>query len=283
MLLAALMLRNPLPSPPGHHTSPVVGDQDVAWASRPQPDIACIDLNVEAQLQLMSELATYWGDLPDERQTGWRYRSSTMFQPTDATVYYAMLQHFRPTRLIEVGSGYTSALALDTRDRHLPGLQLTFIDPFPERLHGLLGDQDRADCRVIERPVQDVDLDVYDALEAGDFLFLDTSHFAKTGSEVNWLVFNVLPRVRDGVIVHFHDIFWPFEYPREWLDERRSYTELYAIRAFLMYNPAFVMLLFSSWVWHEHRELFTGVSEDYSGGEAGSLWLRKSTPVLQGP
>ena len=130
-----------------------------------------------------------------------------------------------------MGSGFTSALALDVRDRFLPDLELTFIEPYPDRLYGLLGQKDRGLCEIIPAPVQDVPLEKFDQLSAGDILFVDTSHVAKTGSETNWVILNVLPRLAQGVIVHIHDIFWPFEYPRHWIEDARSWSEIYLVRA----------------------------------------------------
>jgi hypothetical protein len=225
---------------------------------------------------LVQELARYWQGVPDSPKEGWRYRSSFMFQPPDAVVYHAMLRHFQPKRVVESGSGFTSALALDTRDRFLPELDLTFIEPHPEtRLNELLVGDDGSKCQIYPFPVQAVNLEVFDVLQSGDFLFIDTAHIAKTGSEVNWIVFNVLPRLAAGVIVHFHDVFWPLEYPRTWLKDRRSYNEIYLLRAFMMYNDSFETLLFNNWAWQERRDLFDTIPSDYSGGGPGSLWLRK--------
>ena len=176
-----------------------------------------INLREEEQLNLMSKLADHWTAVPGEPLESWRFRESWYFGRADAIVYHALLRALRPARVLEVGSGYTSALALDTRERFLPELELTFIDPNPERLYGLLRQDDRRACEIIPERVQEVPLEVFDRLELGDILFCDTEHFVKAGSEVNWLVFNVLPRIAPGVIVHFHDIFWPFEYTRDWL------------------------------------------------------------------
>lgn len=225
----------------------------------------------EEQLTLMSKLAEHWTGVPDEPIEGWRFRSSWFFGHGDACIYHALLRTLRPARVVEVGSGFTSALALDTRERYLPELQLTFIEPYPERLYGLLSQDDRRACEIIPQPVQDVPLEVFDRLEPGDILFCDTDHFVKAGSEVNWLIFNVLPRIAPGVVVHIHDVFWPFEYPKGWLEEARGYNELYLIRAWLMAKPEFSVILFNHWLWEEHRELFTDVRPSLPG----SLWLRK--------
>lgn len=275
-LLARLMLSEPLSAHPGWGESPIVGKNDWEQAERPQPAIGGIDFRFDDQVQLINDLAQYWYGIPHDAVEGWRYHSSMMFQPPDAMVYHAMLRHFRPNRVIESGSGFTSALALDTRDRFMPDLELTFIEPHPDhRLDALIRDTDRSNCQIYPQPIQDVSLDLFDKLQAGDFLFADTAHVAKTGSEVNWIVFNVLPRLAAGVIVHFHDVFWPFEYPTDWLEDGRSYSEIYLLRALMMYNDTFEVLLFSNWAWKERRELFDALPGNYPGGPPGSLWLRK--------
>ncbi len=274
--LARLMLSSPLRATPGEPMSPITGKRDLAWALSSQAPVTGIDLQTDEQVLLMRQLANYWSDgVPDQPVPDWRYRSSKMFQPADANLYFAMLQHLRPKRLIEVGSGFTSALALDVRDRHLRELELTFIEPQPHRLNRLLKEGDGLNCEVIAEPIQEVSLKIFERLTSGDLLFIDTSHIAKAGSEVNWLVFNVLPRIARGVIVQIHDIFWPFEYPRTWLEDGFSYTELYLLRAFLMFNTDFRILLFSHWMWEFHRELFTALPANYTGGPPGSLWLQR--------
>ncbi len=238
-----------------------------------------MNVDPEDQVALIRELAGLWEDVPDAPRIDWRYSSSNMFQPADATLYFALLRHLRPARLLEVGSGYTSALALDARDRHLPDLKTTFIEPYPDRLHRLLSDDDRKRAEIIAEPVQDVPLEIFDRLECGDVLFVDTNHFTKAGCEVNWMFFNVLPRLAAGVIVHIHDVFWPFEYPKRWVRQRRAYNELYLLRAFLMYNEEFRVKLFSNQMWKLHRELFTGIRPGesvWSESPPRSLWLEKA-------
>ena len=104
-------------------------------------------------------------------------------------------------------------------------MKTTFIDPYPERLLGLLRpeDHDRAEIRV--EPVQAVDLAVFDVLGPGDVLFIDSTHVARTGGDVVHDVFTILPRLASGVRVHFHDMFYPFEYPAAWVFEGRAWNE----------------------------------------------------------
>jgi predicted O-methyltransferase YrrM len=256
---------------PGHFYSPMTSDADVAraltWTGAPG-----VDLAEAAQLELAATLA------PDMSQplAGPRYKAgNSMYGPGDGSVYRAMLRHYRPGRVIEVGSGYSTAIALDVADERdgLPGLEITCIEPYPERLLSLLrpGDHDRV--TIIGEPVQDVELGAFKQLESGDFLFIDSTHVVKAGSDVAWLFLHVLPQLKPGVIVHVHDLFWPFEYPQEWLDERRDWTEAYLVHAFLAGNEQWDVLLFSSWLWRCHPEL---VPAHLAAAEApGALWLRR--------
>ena len=197
-----------------------------------------------------------------------------MYGPGDAAVYRAMLAHLRPARVMEVGSGYSTALALDEADASpaLSGLDVTCIEPFPERLLGLIKEADRTRLTVLRQPVQDVDPATYQRLGPQDVLFVDSTHVVKAGSDVVWLFLHVLPRLAAGVVVHVHDVFWPFEYPGPWLRQRRDWTEAYLLHAFLAGNADWEILFFSSWIWQCHPEL---VPPPLAREEPGSIWLRK--------
>jgi hypothetical protein len=95
------------------------------------------------------------------------------------------------------------------------------------------------------------------------------------GSDVNYLVFEVLPRVQPGVLVHIHDIYWPFEYPAEWVLEGRSWNEGYLLRAFLQYNEAFDILLFNNYLGHRHGDFMREVMPLFMKNDGGSLWLQR--------
>jgi predicted O-methyltransferase YrrM len=272
MALVAVVRRPPF-MPPGHFYSPLTAQSDVERAlgwleAQPPGEMTGVDLRAEAQLQLAAEIAPMLAE-PFE---GPRYSpGNEMFEPADAALYRAMLRHLRPKRVIEIGSGYSTAVALDTADAHLDGLDLTCVEPYPDRLLALLREGDAERLTLLREPVQDVPLDTYGALEPGDVLFIDSTHVAKAGSDVLWLFFEVLPRLARGVIVHVHDVFWPFEYPREWLVEHRDWTEAYLLRAFLIGNTQWELLLFGSWLWKEHPSV---IPAEARAGVPGSIWLR---------
>ncbi len=271
-------------APPGHFYSPLP-DLDLVNRDRGRlfdRDVAGvpgIDNNTVAQLALAKDLAMFYGDLPftPAKSNGLRYYfENPYFRYTDAIILYSMLRHYRPRRVVEVGSGFSSAVMLDTSDRFLSsGVSFTFIEPYPDRLSLLLTDQDKRQHRIIDSTVQEVPLEIFEVLAAKDILFIDSSHVAKIGSDVTHLLSYVLPAVAPGVLIHFHDVVWPFEYPEEWLGEGRAWNESYILKAFLQFNASFKILLFNSYLTLHHREAFERDFPLSRGDTAGSLWIAK--------
>lgn len=271
---AAVGVREGLRWPPGHFLSPVPGAADtrraLAWARL--DDAPGVDLHETEQLRLLDELGPALAELP----TDLRYHEgpdNVMFEAADAAVYSAMLRRLRPSRVLEVGSGFSTAVALDAAERWDLGFRLTCVEPYPDRLLSLLrpGDHDRVELR--REPVQDVPPEVFAALGPSDVLFVDSSHVAKAGSDVVWLVNRVLPSLAPGVHVHFHDVHWPFEYLEPWLQERWGWSEDYLLHAFLSCNAAFRVELFLDLLWGRHR---AAVERHVPGGlsdRPGGLWL----------
>jgi predicted O-methyltransferase YrrM len=258
---------------PGHFYSPLTShtdtDRAATWAERAGSAAPGVDMAVDRQLALRAEIAEFLDDpLPGPRYDP----DNTQYGAADAAVYRAMLNCLRPERVVEVGSGFSTAILLDEIDRNLPGTSVTCVEPFPERLFGLMSAADHGRLTVYRKPVQDVPLDVYRQLSPGDVLFIDSTHVVKAGSDVNWLFLHVLPRLATGVAVHVHDVFWPFEYPKKWLAEHRDWTEDYLLHAFLIGNTGWEIMLFSSWLWRSHPEL---VPARLAGHEPGSIWLRR--------
>jgi predicted O-methyltransferase YrrM len=271
--------------PAGHYYSPLPTlSSAVAAARRPRDAgfaaASAIDMRVDDQLRLLREFAAFRDSIPFASagaNNGCRYNyDNSWFEACDAVVLHAMLRHFRPTRVVEIGSGYSSAAALDTVDRFLDGrTAYTFIEPNPYRLEALLRGEDRKRHTVIKRFVWDEPLSTFAALRDGDFLFIDTSHVVKAGSDVQFLFFEVLPCLAPGVIVHLHDIFWPFEYPEDWFRLGRAYNENYLVQAFLMYNKSWQVLFFNHYLQVFHEAEFRAALPTALQSRGSSLWLRK--------
>ncbi|NJR20212.1 MAG: class I SAM-dependent methyltransferase [Hyphomonadaceae bacterium] len=237
-----------------------------------------IALNDQQQLDLLASIAPLMRDcnFPDDKDPAYRYYfKNDQFSFGDAIVYQALLRHLKPSRVVEVGSGYSSAVALDAREAYTLGINLTFIEPYPERLYSLLRPADRASTSIFAEKVQSICLKAFDVLSDGDILFIDSSHVAKTGSDLCYLLFEIVARLKPGVIVHFHDCFWPFEYPRPWvLNDLRNWNELYFIRAFLMFNRRFEVIFFNDYLAKRYPDVCHEACPKFMNNPGGGLWLR---------
>jgi hypothetical protein len=191
-----------------------------------------------------------------------------------------MLLKHRPRRVVEIGSGYSSACAMDTvfGRRDMP-TQLTFIEPYPDLLFSLMRPGDRERVQVIPQPVQQAPLDIFEGLDAGDILFVDSTHVAKTGSDVCFEWFEIFPRLKPGVLIHVHDVFYPFEYPRLWVvDEGRSWNEIYMLRALLMYSDAFAIVFFNDYFARKERDLIAETAPAFLNNTGSGFWMRRIAP-----
>ena len=271
--------------PPGHFYSPLVNISEVTdHMDRLREDEAtvfnAINLSIEDMDALWRQLAPHFetSPFPDDRSPAYRFFYNNPSYPwTDAQVYQAMLQVKRPKRLIEVGAGFTSALLLDILDR-VPDLDIdvTLIQPFPITIGNVLRPTDSEHYALIEKPVQEVDLAVFDKLSAGDFLFIDSTHVAKTGSDVVFEINDILPRLNPGVIVHFHDIFYPFEYPVPWVrDLAYSWNEMYMLRAYLQDNPHYRVIMFNNFYVKRRLPAGTFKRERFMQKPGGGFWIER--------
>jgi Methyltransferase domain len=275
----------PVYYPPGSYPSPIVNVADLlAMRSRQAelpPHLPGIEENPARQLECLQRLSSYFATIPfpEHAKADFRYHfENGFFSYGDALVLSAFIQDLRPRRIVEVGSGFSSAVILDTLERTnpQPATECIFIDPNAGRLKSLLRPGDEQRVTIIEKPVQEIDLSLFATLEANDILFLDTSHVLKTGSDVNHELFYVLPAMKSGVLIHFHDIFDGFEYPDRWtLQENRSWNEIYAVRAFLMYNSRYEIVLMNSVVAKRFPEAVRAISPTFMKNPGGSLYLRK--------
>lgn len=252
-------------------------------------EIHGIDFNVSQQFEFLQAFKeNFYSEQPFAskglKQKNRYYFGNNLFEHCDAITLYCMLRHLTPKRVIEVGSGFSSAVMLDTNEQFLDyNIEFTFIEPYPETLNSLLTPEDKQFARCLSQPVQSVDLTVFTELEPGDILFIDSSHVSKIGSDVNHIVFNILPILKVGVFIHFHDMFYPFIYPKMWIKQGRFWNETYLLRAFLQNNSHFSIQFWGHFL-HECKNQLSSLSgfqplidalplcQENTGG---SLWLKK--------
>ncbi|MGO8733898.1 MAG: class I SAM-dependent methyltransferase [Terriglobia bacterium] len=270
-------------SPPGHYNSPLL---DIQSLGSDDSNLRFDGAEWWEHVNLRpGEQRSYYEDLldgfpvlpfPHQKTDSYRYFTENDWFPlSDAFTLSGIIRREKLQRIIEVGSGFSSAVMLDTLDQTHASVAVTFIEPYPDRLFSLLSPHDRSIATVLVRRVQEVSLSVFDQLEAQDLLFIDSSHVCKIGSDVTFILLRILPRLKPGVLVHFHDIFYPFSYPAAWIREGRAWNESLVLRAFLAGNPQFELVAFNSYVGFLFPDVFRDRFPAFLNNTGQSLWIRK--------
>jgi hypothetical protein len=249
------------------------------WTAPIEP--ADIRWDTEHQLGVAREISGYLdelSDVPQETSDPAVYCWNNPFwNNADALVQYGLVRSRRPRRVVEVGCGWSSFLLARALERNqtegAPRTEVVQIEPYPspEVLGGL-----PAHWTLHRTILQRAPLTAFDELGENDVLFYDGSHCSKTASDVNWFFFRVLPRLRSGVLIHVHDVFFPNDYPWDWIFGRgQSWNEQYLLQAFLMNNDAYRVEICNSYLVHQRRAelraLYRGLQPEYGA----SLWMKK--------
>ncbi|MBR9988937.1 MAG: class I SAM-dependent methyltransferase [Gemmatimonadetes bacterium] len=252
---------------PVHYYSPVPDITALAkskelWARR--SELPGIDVDLDRQIETLRQIclpvqAEYAGN------AAYRHGVAHGFGPgygyIEAQALHGVVRHYEPRRIVEVGSGVSTWCMIEAlkRTRHADDASITCIEPHPS---AALGNMEG--MRLIEQPVQTVAFEsVFQDLGANDLLFIDSSHAVKPGSDVNYLVLEILPRLAAGVIVHFHDIFLPYDYAPDALDTFFHWSETSLVRAFLIHNPRARILFCQSHLHHERPDALREIFPEY--------------------
>lgn len=269
---------------PGHFYSPYPDIKEIDIRKkdifdRSKKPIAGIDIREKEQLRLLSRLSKHYRKLPYKKNQSSNLRytfENPAYSYTDAVVLFCMLNELTPKKIIEIGSGYSSALMIDVNELFFEDkMDLTFIEPYPELLLSLDKNGYILKEKLVDRPLWKVDEALFDTLNAGDILFIDSTHVSKVGSDVNQIFFSILPALKKGVIIHIHDVFYPFEYPIEWVKETRAWNEDYLLRAFLYNNKDYEILFFNHFMNTHHKDTLKKSMPLTIKNPGGSLWLKK--------
>ena len=247
-----------------------------AWERK--SGLAGIDFDLDRQLDFLEhELAPFVSEFHAAAPTaadGYRFDNDS-YGPVDAETLYAMVRRSKPARIVELGSGFTTlvlgraALANGAQGARP---ELRVFDPYP----GVAGPETAGVTSFERLPAQEVPLDLFAELREGDVLVVDTTHTVKLGGDVNRIVLDVVPRLGSGVLVHFHDIFLPWEYPRTWLERYGLFwTEQYLLQAFLSGNDRFRVVCALYALARAHPDALARIFPSWSDGVApGAFWIR---------
>jgi len=207
------------------------------------------------------------------------YHNQEAFKSVDAEMLYCMVRHSKPLRIIEVGSGMSTLISLEAlrRNEEETGKTSDFvaIEPYPKNF---LKEQVGI-TRFINSPVQEIALSEFEILSENDILFIDSTHVLRIGSDVQFLLLEVIPRLKPGVIIHIHDIFLPQEYPRNWvMEENRFWNEQYLLQAFLAFNNSFHVLWAGNYMYQKYHTEVERAFPACRNEERlpGSFWIQRA-------
>lgn len=252
-----------------------------------ESELVGVDLNVDEQLNLLENIFPKFRiecDFPlNKTNTPHEYYiNNGQFGLISAAVLHCMIRHFGPRTIIEVGSGnstYVSARASLMNQSYEYLTKFISIEPYPNQVlkKGFPGLSE-----LIPKKLEEIDIAFLSQLDARDILFIDSSHVVRIGGDVNLIYLDVLPRLKKGVVVHIHDIFFPKDYPEDWVIQKRNFwTEQYLLQAFLTFNNQFEVLWCGSYMYLKHPERLQstfpppkglGIRENYF---SSSFWMRK--------
>jgi predicted O-methyltransferase YrrM len=230
--------------------------------------------DTEKALMLLKSLADYserFASFEDRatNEVGYSFENDFYTTP-DAEILYALVRQLKPKRIVEVGSGNSTKLFRQAiRDSQLE-TELVSVDPEPRIEIGGFSD------RFYRQRVESLPVDFFRQLGDGDFLFIDSSHEIKPGNDVVFLFLIVLPILARGVVIHVHDIFLPYEYPRDWLVNKRwGWNEQYLVQSLLEAPSAYEVL----WAGHYLQRTMSDFQGQFPNwrpnSRAGSLWLQR--------
>lgn len=273
--------------PLGHYYSPVYDPSELAveprrsqiWPPQPRETVG-IDWCDERQVALCT------GPFAEQRRLQFvddepadptiYFTRNDQFPALDAWALEAIVQHVRPHRIVEVGSGFSSLVtARVNREQLGDAVDFVCIEPYPRQF--LLDGVEGISGLRIEK-VQDTPLEVFTDLGDGDVLFVDTSHTVKTGGDVPWIYNEILPRLAPGVVVHMHDIALPGDYPPQWVLENWGWNERYLVQAFLTFNSGYEIVFSCPYMVQRHLDTLLAAFPGFAGHReraGSSLWIRR--------
>lgn len=261
----------------GHYYSPIPSLEDLKRAkihNSNKPEILGIDWNRDEQIGLIENSKKYYEELPwttDNSEFRCTFENE-MYSYSDGIFFYFILRNYQPQQIIEIGSGWTSGLILDTAECSNIRIDLQCIEPFPDRLRSVTRKGDH--YNLTQDIVQNVPLSTFDRLNNQDILFIDSSHVTKAGGDVNYIFFEILPRLKNGVLIHVHDIHKNFEYPTTWMDQGRAWNEAYLLRALLSDSNRYRIILASDYIVNEHNSWLQQNMPLCLNNSGGSIWFQ---------
>jgi hypothetical protein len=274
-----------------HFYSPIPDIKDLEsrkiWEEK--SEMPGIDFHPDEQIALLEQLGCEFGSecewpLTPAASATQFYLKNNSFSYGCASALHTMVRHFKPQHFIEIGSGHSSkiiarALEMNKNDDPSRTPEYIVVDPYPGEI---VSTRLSFISRLVKEKVECSDRNLFERLGENDILFVDSGHTVRTGSDVNFIILEVLPRLRPGVIIHFHDINLPYEYPRVYFTNpqfRMFWTEAYLLQAFLSFNRDFEILLAMNYLQTDHMSEYCKAFPRFNMADnwanSGSFWIRR--------
>lgn len=263
-----------------HYYEPLFHPRHLRVPLDQERELPGIDLDVPGQLELLGAFnyAAELDRLPRSGPPGTYCYDNPNFSAGDAEFLYCAIRHFRPARILEIGSGFSTlmmreAIAANQARDAAYRCHVTCVEPYEmawlDRLPGI---------EVLRQTAETLDAGLVRDLRANDILFIDSSHVVRPQGDVVHEYLRLLPQLAPGVLVHVHDIFTPRDYPRRWLvDEARLWNEQYLFEAFMTFNKRFRIIGSLNLLAHRHADRlatkFPIFAEKRGACDPGSMWL----------
>ena len=228
-----------------NYYEPVFDFDNLKYSLNAKRNLSSIDLNIDEQLKLLNKF-NYYDELKElnfnlPTNSSKFYIKNNFFEGGDADIYYQIIRYLKPKKIIEIGSGYSSLVALQAIKSNLHKenfiSNILCIEPYENKW------LEDSGIDVIRDKVENIDENLIINLEKNDVLFIDSSHVIKPQGDILKIFLEILPKLKKGVLVHIHDIFTPRDYPSRWLkDENRFYNEQYLFEALMSHSSRYKII-----------------------------------------
>lgn len=264
-----------------HYYEPLFNPKHLRYSLRRDRILNGIDFNIKEQLEIIKEFK-YNDELAIILQNKTKnlefYYQNRSFGPCDAQYLYNVIRSFKPKKIIEIGSGYSTLIAKNAICKNKEewmnyDCRYTCIDPY-----SCLKPEDLS-FKIIRKRAEETDIEIFNELCRNDILFIDSSHIIRPQGDVLFEYLEILPNLKSGVLVHIHDIFTPKDYLNEWvIDEIKLWNEQYLFEAFLTFNTEFKVIASLNHLKHSYFSEISKVCpilKKEQDAEPCSFWIMK--------
>lgn len=276
-LLRALCVRLGVLPIRNHYYDPFIDPDEFSQPLSSERPLPGLDLNEAGQIALLRKLRfeKELAEIPRSRGANSAYYfDNSTFGSGDGEIFFGLLRHLKPKRVVEVGCGLSTLIAEEALRRNraegAPCHHLC-IEPYEKPFFV------SPDIELLRSRSQQAPLSIFERLESGDVLFLDTTHVLRPQGDVLHAFQRILPVLAKGVYIHIHDIFTPFDYPDTWVrDDMRMWDEQYLLEAFLAFNPHFEVVAALHFLKRRHPDLLLACCPALRelDGTPSSFWMR---------